>query len=206
MPTAVFHNDTGLFVGDFYKITGSGEEEHMGPAGTTVKLVCIWDNMTNNYVPDNDWVVIDGLGSSRYSLGMYCDDTSRDYWGNLNGYCENYHGNWVRAGDVFSGRLYKRIKKAAGSSDDKVRFIKTDLIYKRKSLIGKKCRIIRPFKRFGSSSYFVEFDEEIGGCSCDGLGKAGHCLPVHAKFLVKSLKEVENVNEKHLDALKCISI
>lgn len=207
MPAALYYNDEGLYTGDIYVISPNGCEAGLGDTDTRAVLACIWDKYNNRFMNTDDWDTLETPTDNHYSLGMYCETTTKDYWCNLNGYCENYHGFWCEPSAALLYGYLTRIHKAGKKSmEDKTRYIKTDLIYKRRSLIGKKCRIIRPFKHSGQTSYFVEFEENIGGCSCDGLGKSGHCLPVSANFLVKSPKKVENVNEKYIEALKCISI
>jgi hypothetical protein len=32
---------------------------------------------------------------------------------------------------------------------------------------------------------FVEFEEDVNGCSADGLGRAGYCVAVNTKVLTK---------------------
>lgn len=212
MPAGVFYNAVRLFVGDRYRITDRGQESGLGPSGADVRLLCLWDRKRNDFLDNDEHFYIENPDSDQISLGMYCDDHSMGAWGDLKGMCGDNHGFWISPGAVLTGIKIIRTHAVQGdtpinSSNGKVRYIKSELIFKRKSLIGKKCTIIRPFKRFSdSSSYFVEFEENIGGCSCDGLGKSGHCLPVNAKFLVKSPKTVENFKEEHSKALGCLSI
>jgi len=60
------------------------------------------------------------------------------------------------------------------------------IIHRGRDLIGMPCRtIVRSGRMFG-----VQFKEDIGGCSCDGLGKRGYCLLVNNNCLKEKL-EVE---------------
>ena len=34
--------------------------------------------------------------------------------------------------------------------------------------------------------YFIELEEDVAGCSADGLGKTGHCVVVSAKDIKKT--------------------
>lgn len=208
MPAAIFYKDVELIVDDIFQITDNGQEAGYGAAGTEVRLILIWDAIKRRPLDNNEEYEVGDWLDCPYKFGMYCRNGSRENWGTLEGFCDPHHGFWVDLVDLLQYQyLIKRDNKyKEGLPKDKVRWIKTDVMFKGKSLISKKCKIIRLFKRFSSTAYFVEFEDYIGGCSCDGLGKSGHCLPVNSKFLVKSPKQVENVNEKYIEALKCISI
>jgi hypothetical protein len=188
-------------------ITKEGQRAGLGLSGTEVRLLVIWDSIRQQALQTEEEYEVNNLLDTPFRLGMYCSNDSRDSWCNLEGHCDNYHGFWVGLSGIFSQQyLIKTHNAGKETSQNKVRWVKTDVMFKGKSLIGKKCKLIKPFKRFSSTAYFVEFEDHIGGGSCDGLGKSGHCLPVNSKFLVKSPKQVENVNEKYIEALKCISI
>jgi len=47
---------------------------------------------------------------------------------------------------------------------------------------GKPCRMLAGLD---DGTVFVEFNEDVNGCSADGLGKAGHCVAVKTKILTK---------------------
>jgi hypothetical protein len=63
--------------------------------------------------------------------------------------------------------------------------IKDEFVFRRKNLKGKVGNIISQLP--GSQMLFVEFDEDLGGCSADGLGKAGHCVMIPQKY-IKNVK------------------
>jgi hypothetical protein len=63
--------------------------------------------------------------------------------------------------------------------------IKTDVIVKKRNLKGLRCEIITQLE---DGNYFVEFEEDVGGCSCDGLGRRGHCIVVSAHSLTRGIK------------------
>lgn len=89
-------------------------------------------------------------------------------WGDLNGACNEGHGLWVTA--TFLMR-YFRINSIGGRA-----LIKDEFVFRRKNLKGRVGEVIS--KLPGSRMLFVEFNEDLGGCSADGLGKAGHCVMV----------------------------
>ena len=53
-------------------------------------------------------------------------------------------------------------------------------------LKGRSCRMLAGFE---DGTVFVEFEEDVNGCSADGLGKAGHCVAVNTKVLTKKKRE-----------------
>lgn len=60
--------------------------------------------------------------------------------------------------------------------------VNKNLMFKRKNLKGKTCKILASLDEH---NVFVEMEEDIGGGSCDGLGKGGHCVPIEREFLTK---------------------
>jgi len=53
-------------------------------------------------------------------------------------------------------------------------------------LEGKSCRMLAGLD---DGTVFVEFKEDVNGCSADGLGKSGHCVAVKTGILIKKKRE-----------------
>jgi len=104
-------------------------------------------------------------------------DKYREGWGDLNGVCDEGHGLWVSVS--FLVRYFR-----VNSSPDRA-LIKDEFVFRRKNLKGKIGNIISQLP--GSQMLFVEFDEDLGGCSADGLGKAGHCVMIPQRY-IKNVK------------------
>ena len=94
-----------------------------------------------------------------------------DGWHNLEGLVPSHQGYWVTREQIFT------CVDLIGEKDLK---IKGNLTFKGKKLKGKKCKILSSLE---DGSMFVEFDENIGGTSCDGLGHRGHCIVVDPEML-----------------------
>ena len=65
-----------------------------------------------------------------------------------------------------------------------------DFNFKKRNLKGMRCKVIHHNRSHGQS--FVEFDEDVGGGSADGLGKTGFCVALPSELL-------ENVDESPKD-------
>ncbi len=95
----------------------------------------------------------------------------RENWHDLDGATENGTGYWLE------------LTQACEFLDmecNEPKHIKDDLQFKGRNLKGMKCKILTSIQ---GSAFIVEFEENIGGISCDGLGRRGHCLPVSSNIL-----------------------
>lgn len=61
--------------------------------------------------------------------------------------------------------------------------ISGNVVHRDRSLKGMKGKIIAGNRYKKNMYYFVELEEDVGGCSADGLGKAGHCVAVDSKHV-----------------------
>jgi len=95
-----------------------------------------------------------------------------DNWGSLNGTVTNGHGLKLGAKHLF--RYFEVI-------DDKY-VVANDFKYRGKNLKGMSCDLIA---NTDCGVLLVEFKENIGGGSADGLGKPGHCIPIPLTVLRK---------------------
>ena len=99
-----------------------------------------------------------------------------DGWHDLGGKVPMGHGYWLGVGDV--ARFFDLVVT------DYV--IKSSMIYKNIELKGKKCSLLR---LMSDDLMLIEFEENIGGGSGDGLGKKGHCIIVSSSMLEEAKKE-----------------
>jgi hypothetical protein len=111
-----------------------------------------------------------------YTIGIYSHNKKISEWGDLDGEVGSRRGWWIGAGD-----LAHCLEDTSGDFvvDKPLKHLGTDLT-------GKKCRILA---QFDNGSVFVEFDEDIAGCSADGLGKAGHCVAVSPGILAQKRRK-----------------
>ena len=103
------------------------------------------------------------------------------------------HSSWRRGHTLKFGinnlRRYFTI-----DSQLKELYVSGKFVYKGKDLRGKKCK---PLAVVGNSDYIVEFAEDIGGCSGDGLGKLGHCVAVDKKLLKSKKRKTKAKGESN---------
>lgn len=90
-------------------------------------------------------------------------------------------GRWLTlwVGDLI--RFFSVDATAAGAQ-----VVNRDFMFKKQNLKGMKCKILA---RLGRRDVFVEMENNIGGGSCDGQGKQGHCIPIKKEFLTPSSRE-----------------
>lgn len=141
-----------------------GEEIHVGD-----KFFCIGEN--------KDWklkeglqieiVLIDNYEDKQYEIGVYAPDAP-DGWHDLDEEIDEPNGYYFSHEDFVNyfrrDNAYKILGKTfyfAGSTELKGR-----------RLTGLKCKVLKK----SQSHMLLEFEENIGGSSGDGIGKSGHCL------------------------------
>lgn len=110
-------------------------------------------------------------------VGLYSKE-GFNKWSDLDGDVKPGHGWWIP-----TDRLEVCIEDCSGYE------VINDINHKGTDLKGKHCYIVG---RLEDGSVFVEFGEDVGGCSADGLGKAGHCIALSAKVLVKKKRLAEH--------------
>lgn len=115
-------------------------------------------------------------------IGLYSPQSIKG-WGDLDGMVPQGHGSWQDSRYLLN--FFELIQQ------DKV--VAKDFNFKKRNLKGMRCKVVHYNRSQGHS--FVEFDENVGGGSADGLGKAGFCVVLPSELL-------ENVNEPLKDDLK----
>ena len=116
-------------------------------------------------------------------------------WADLNGAVTPGHGLWITPSNFLTNMQFIPIKYE----------ICNEFKFKNQNLELMQCKILHSYK---DGNVFIEIDKNVGGGSCDGLGKTGHCiiLPQNRlkkiKFKKQSNSESKNPNikeSKHYD-------
>jgi len=106
------------------------------------------------------------------SIGLYSLDRKVDNWSDLDGEVENRRGWYIGISEL---------EMCIGGIGEEYEIV-TPFEHRGVDLTGKPCRMLAGLD---DGSVFVEFEEDVNGCSADGLGKAGHCVAVTTKILTK---------------------
>lgn len=132
------------------------EDEGIAPKNTTPVVYKIQRGF--NGVDDDD------------QIALYNPDYKIDDWSDLNGQVESRRGRWFTATEL---RRYIKVP-------DGQMVIDKDVNFKGRNLKGMKCQFLI---EVDSDTAFIELEEDVGGCSADGFGKAGHCIAVNKRML-----------------------
>jgi len=106
------------------------------------------------------------------SVGLYSPH-ALDEWGDLDGEVDSQHGWWIDT---------NHLEQCVEGYYEGTYEISGKLEHRGVELGGKPCRMLAGLD---DGTVFVEFNEDVNGCSADGLGKAGHCVAVKTKILTK---------------------
>lgn len=87
-------------------------------------------------------------------------------WHDLNGMCASNRGYWVEPAEI----------KHSFKITESMHVVRANVSFKKKELKGMECNVLTQLPK---SKVFVELAENVGGASCDGLGKKGHCVVLH---------------------------
>lgn len=108
-------------------------------------------------------------------IGLY-SDRRHNGWGDLDGAVPSRQGFWATRDCVMDN-----FSILANEYE-----ICADHMHHKRNLKGLSCKILHTF---GDGFSFVELEENVGGGSADGLGKAGHCVVVHKNVVAKKKKK-----------------
>jgi hypothetical protein len=92
----------------------------------------------------------------------------QSHWHDLDGHLDPGYGYWVNS-DTF--------RRIVSQGPEKVKVVKSFKIGEI-DLKGKTGKVVGFIEDKKYPSTFVEFEENVGGCSADGLGKRGHCVAI----------------------------
>ncbi len=113
-----------------------------------------------------------GAGKGKFTIGIANKDFIEG-WHSLEGLLRTGSGYWLDGDQLFKYFKADRLSESV--------IIKGDFSFRKKDLKGKKGTLLATLPDCDES--MVEFEEFVEGCSCDGLGKAGHCLVVSHDLL-----------------------
>jgi hypothetical protein len=157
------------------------------------KLYSKGDSVTLNsnapsmcYVPVGTVVQIAYTRADGDSIGLYSPNRKFDEWHDLDGRVSSNSGYWMPR---------RSLEKCIDVTDIEYVVVK-DLISRGVQLKGLKCHSLT---NLDNGSIFVEFDEDVNGCSADGHGKAGHCVALDYSDIKKvTAKKNEDKKSKKL--------
>jgi len=152
---------TTLKVGDWIRINAKGEARNIGQCGERAQIIGL---------------IVEHAGDEEIRI-LLRKENKHPNWGDLGGKVPFGTGlsiyyydlrNWF---DLRCGGL-----QVAG-----------DFVFKKKNLKGMGCKIVASLQ---NGEVFVEMDKDVGGGSCDGLGKRGHCITINESLLaIKTSKK-----------------
>lgn len=147
-------------VGDKYIITSIGNANGYGLKNTVVN---IWGFKKI----DNGKTTLVGLHNSVYDKN----------WCNLNGEVLSGYGLWVNPLRFVNNFL----------SISREYEISTEFNFKNQNLKSRHCKVLCFYDK---DHVFVEINKNVGGGSCDGVGKTGHCIILPYNNLRKIKPEI----------------
>lgn len=136
------------------------------------KTIAIGDKCTittqgskNGYGPTNQVVSIWKFGEKDGEpvIGLYSPIYNPVWGSSLDKEVLSGHGIWISIGAFLDNMTF--ISKQYE--------ICTKFNFKDRNLESMKCKILHIYT---DDNVFIEIGEDIGGNSCDGLGKTGHCV------------------------------
>jgi hypothetical protein len=104
-------------------------------------------------------------GEEDQLVGLHCVNRKIDGWSNLDGHVSNSTGWWASRTEM------DRYLEPAVSRY----VIASGVTFRGVPLQGKPCKLVAASS---DGIVFMEFDEDLGGCSADGHGKSGRCVPL----------------------------
>ena len=126
-------------------------------------------------------VVIKQSESNKTTLFGLCttDNSTPCGWHDLDGFIIRNMGYFVETRHIVKNFSQRAEQMVVGQN----------FSFKKKNLKDMKCRVVSPMP--GNSESVVEFEEDIGGCGADGLGRGGHCLVIPNNILRAEEKKVK---------------
>jgi len=118
----------------------------------------------NGYGASGEIITIECI-LDNMTIGIY-SDFSHPNWSSMDGRVAQGHGLYVNKETLSEN--FERIGARYT--------ISANYEYNNINLTGKACSLLHITS--DRETGFVEFDENIGGGGCDGLGKHGHCIAV----------------------------
>lgn len=127
----------------------------------------------NGYGIDKEIITVVQIFDSK-TIGIY-SERSHPNWGDLDGTVALEHGYYVDPMTLKDN--FERIGVQY--------FVSETYKYNDIDLTGKVCNVL--YITSDRETSFVEFEDDIGGGGCDGLGKHGHCIAMPSYLLSMSV-------------------
>jgi hypothetical protein len=121
--------------------------------------------------------------NGEWQFALHSRDGKVDGWHDLEGELPNRTAFWVTESELITCFAF-----AVNEAE-----VKDDIMLKNRNLKGMTGKILGLMDKY---FYFLEFDEDVGGCSADGLGKAGHCVAINKKHLKLGENQFKLIKEK----------
>ena len=132
----------------------------------------------HGFGPPNVVISIWGFKEADETLvGLYSEIRNKG-WADLDGNVPPGHGLWVTPSNLMANVFLMSTEYEISKFEFKN--IVLDSLY---------CKVLH---KCNDGNVFVEVDKNIGGGSCDGLGKAGHCILLPTSVLKKVRNRSEN--------------
>jgi len=154
--------------GDWFKLTSRGEDANLGYRDDRAQLF---------------WIVTSNTGGQ--TVFEVVRDAPHANWSDLGGRVSNGKGLRLYYNDLKT--WFTPLHEGGGLQ------VTGDFVFKNKNLKGMGCRIISPFR---NDEVFVEMAEPIGGGSCDGLGRNGHCVIIKEGMLGRKVTTKKKTTNK----------
>lgn len=113
----------------------------------------------------------------RVSIGLESDRRIESFH-DLNGMTKEYYGYFFNFSDFLKGHFVVVPEEM---------LVAKSWIFKKKELKGHQCKFLGSVT---DKFAYVEFKDNVGGGSADGLGKAGHCVVI-PKDVLAEVKDKE---------------
>ncbi|MEA3296170.1 MAG: hypothetical protein U9Q27_03480 [Patescibacteria group bacterium] len=154
-----------LQIGMTFIITKEGEQKYgWGPEGSKAIIKAI---------------KIDTFG--KLIVGMYFEKPCNPAYHSLNDLVEHGHGYWLTLMQLLSNSSFRFLPENI--------ILNPDIKLKEKNIGNKEGRILKHI--FDTKYIMVELLDNVGGCSGDGIGKAGHCVILNKDKIRYKRKENE---------------
>lgn len=151
-----------ICVGDVVRVSEGGKKSGVGSLGEKAKIHSIF---TGN-------VTYFGVKRKYYNQN----------WGSLDGNVPNGTGLKLNLSGLTTYFTLENVKQEEF-------YVIENIIFKKKKLKGMGCKIVAILK---NGDVFIELDKDIGGGSCDGLGKGGRCIVVKRKSVATKKTNPKN--------------